>query len=499
MALPKLIFSSAPAGAATSSVTLAVYAPFGTDAVLSTYPNGLPLTITQHPLVQSLVQVSKCGVHVSALIDLHADDSYLVEIPADKPLSMKVTSRWKLEMDAINTLSGFLRHTRLAHPGSALVLALEGHGAGYLPEIDISQLTTENLTQSGGVEWHITRDRGSPLLPMGSPLLPMGSPLLPMGSPLLPVNHLPLSTWGLGQSLKVALAGSVQKIGVIHFNNCFNMAVELLHTVAPHADFAAGYMNYNFFSSGQSPPVAFNKLKLAGSATTQQFAIWLAEANRDVLAAKSHHPTAGGVVQLSRLPAIAARVDALAEALIAALTGAPAAVRPQVVNDIRLAIRASQQYDTGTSPLLESPDELTDLCSLATRLTTFAHNPQQVQQAATALRAALAGIKVYGARATPWTSPNVLWDFTRPDLAMNIFCPDPALRGLWDWRSPFYLQVNQDPAMPVVQPQVIDFLKQTAWVDFIIEYHREVPFRGLLPAAIPEYPIFNRKHGLPDT
>ncbi|HEY0858649.1 MAG TPA: clostripain-related cysteine peptidase [Albitalea sp.] len=498
MALPKLIFSSPTPGAATSSVTLAVYAPFGTDAVLSTYPNGLPLTITQHPLVKSLVEVSKCGVHVSALIDLYADDSYLVEIPADKPLSIKVTSRWKLEMDAINTLSGFLRHTRLTHPGSALVLALEGHGAGYLPEIDISQLTTANLTQEGAVEWRITHDQGAPLLPMGSPLLPMGSPLLPMGSPLLPVNHMPLSTWGLGEAMKVALAGSGQKFGVIHFNNCFNMAVELLHTVAPHADYAAGYMNYNFFSSGQTYPVAFNKLKLAGSATTQQFATWLAEANRDVLASKSHHPTAGAVVQLSRLPGIAARIDALAEALIAALTGVPAATRPQVVNDIRLAIRSSQQYDTGASPLLESPDELTDLCSLATRLTAFP-NHAPVQQAAAALRAALAGIKVYGARATPWTSPNVLWDFTRPDLAMNILCPDPALRGLWDWRSPFYLQVQQEPGQPVVQPHVIDFLKQTAWVDFIIEYHRDVPFRGLLPAAIPAYPIFNRKHGLPDT
>src|SRR5688572_30819540 len=103
MALPKLIFSSPPAGVATSSVTLAVYAPFGTDPVLSTYPEGLPLTITQHPLVKNLVEVSKRGVHVSALIDLHGDDSYLVEITADKPLSMKVTSRWKLEMDAINT------------------------------------------------------------------------------------------------------------------------------------------------------------------------------------------------------------------------------------------------------------------------------------------------------------------------------------------------------------------------------------------------------------
>ena len=41
---------------AARGVTLAVYAPFGTDAVLSTYPGGTSSTITQHPLVKNLVE-----------------------------------------------------------------------------------------------------------------------------------------------------------------------------------------------------------------------------------------------------------------------------------------------------------------------------------------------------------------------------------------------------------------------------------------------------------
>jgi hypothetical protein len=212
MALPNLIFArklpTPPVG-----VTLAVYAPFGTDAVLSSYPDVNPLTINQHPLVINLVEVSKRGVNVSALIDLYHDDTWLVEISASKPTSLKITSRWKQEMDAINTLSGFLRYTAQRRPGTALVLALEGHGAGYLPEIDLSQLNTANLTQNGSIEWHITEGEGAPLLPMGSPLLPMGSPLLPMGSPLLPVNHMPLSSYGLGKALKDALAGSGVPLG----------------------------------------------------------------------------------------------------------------------------------------------------------------------------------------------------------------------------------------------------------------------------------------------
>ena len=497
MALPNLIYAKPTPGFTTAGVTLVVYAPFGTDAVLSTYPGSTQLTILQHPLVINLVAVAKAGVHVSALIDLFDDDTWLVEIPAGQPTALTATSRWKHSMDAINNLSGFLRYSRKKRPGTALVLALEGHGAGYLPEIDISQLTTANLTQDGSIEWQITDGQGAPLLPMGSPLLPMGSPLLPMGSPLLPVNHMPLSTWGLAQALKVTLADGPPPFGVIHFNNCFNMSVELLHTVAPYAEYATGYMNYNFFTAGGAYPIAFNKLKAAGSATTAQLALWFAEANRDVLASKAHHPTVGGVVALSKMGTLATRVDALAKALTTALTGASATDRPAVVDKIRVAIQNAQQFDTVATMTLETPDELTDLYSLANQFTTFPVNPVAVQDAAKKLASALAGIKVYGANDTPWVDPGATWNFSSPVLAMNILCPDPALRGLWDWRSPYYLQVVPEPGKPPVQPHVIDFLKVTAWVQFIIEYHRDVPFLGLLPAAIPDYPVFTGKIRLP--
>ncbi len=43
--------------------------------------------------------------------------------------------------------------------GAALVLALEGHGAGYLPDIDRRQLTQAHLTQNGKVAWRIEQDR----------------------------------------------------------------------------------------------------------------------------------------------------------------------------------------------------------------------------------------------------------------------------------------------------------------------------------------------------
>jgi len=483
--------------AARDSVVLAVYAPFGSDPVLSTFPDGSSQQLAQHPLVKSLLQIAGSGIHVTALIDLAEDDTYLIDVPAGQPAAMQTVSRWKQDMSSPNTLAGFLRHAHELQATSDVVLALEGHGAGFLPEIDHSKLTVANLTLQGQVEWHITNAGGSPVLPQGSPMLPQGSPMLPQGSPMLPASQMPLSTWGLGEALRQALDAGVPKLAAIHFNNCFNMSVEVLHTVAPHADYATGYENYNFFTAGAAYPAVFQKLAAAGSATAQQLAQWFADGNKDILAAKGNHPTVGCVVQLARLQAIVERIDDLADALLAALRTSTPAQRPAIVQKIRNAIRKAQQFDTNANMDLEAPDELTDIDSLATELLATDFAPFKVQQAAAGLRDALKDIKRYGAADAPWTDAGEFWDFSSKNLAMNIFLPDPLLLGLWDWRSPYYLDVNPDPTLPRVQPHIIDFVKVTDWVDFIVEYHKGQPFKGLLPAAIPEFPVFNARYEPP--
>jgi hypothetical protein len=489
--MPNLIFTGDVKTAKTQGVTVVVYAPFGTDATLSTYP-GTTQSVATHPLVLALEQVAADGCNVVALLDRVDDDSWLLEIAAGA--ARKLTSRWKLDMQSPRTLAGLLRHAAKRFKSTALVLSLEGHGAGYVPELDVSQLDAEHVTDGGDagqVVWEIEGRKGAPVLPMGSPLLPMGSPLLPMGSPLLPSNHYPLSTWGLARALQSALPTLPRRLGVIHLNNCFNMSVELLHTIAPYADFATGYINYNFFTAGAAYPAVSEKLKLAGTASTEDLARWLAEANRAMLATLPGHPTVGASIRLARMAGVAAAVDTLAQALVTALTTASGAERPTVVDKIRSAIRAAQQLDTGGTQQLEAPDELTDIASLASRLRTYdGLNAAAVKAAASALLAALAKVKVYGENDFPWTSPTTRWDFSRSDLAMNILCPDPILIGLWDWRSPYYLRKTPTPE----QPQVIDFLASTAWVDFIVEYHRDVKFVGLRPAAIPEYPVFRKPY-----
>ncbi len=318
--LPRLHPLSPKQPDGTDSVVLAVYAPFGTDAILSRYPDsqvGIP--IQRQVLVKALQRVAREGVHVSALIDLHDDDSYLVEIPALQPKAMRITSVWKQDMTSPRALAGFLRRTHAVNPCAAIALALEGHGAGYIPEIDAASLTPEKTTSNGDYEWTFANDEVRLNPAPGSPALPVFSSVLPVFSSVLPAVDLPLSTSGLASALRLSQRQGVPKPAVIHFNNCFNMSVEHLHTVAPHADYATGYGNYNFFTSGTAYPLVFRRLRQAGIATREALAQWFADENGLMLRAKGNHPTIGGVVRLARLREIAQCIDALAGALLTAL------------------------------------------------------------------------------------------------------------------------------------------------------------------------------------
>lgn len=510
---PRLLPSGRKTASKSDSIVLAVYAPFGADDTLSLYP-GNSQALLQHPLLVHLRQVAATGVHVQALVDRVNQDTVLVEIPAFKPAQVRLTSAWKQDMAHWRTLAGFLRRVVALHPRSALVLALEGHGAGYLPELDLRYLTTANVTSpenglgapgsEDGIAWQTTPEgsapmlpTGAPVLPTGAPVLPTGAPVLPTGAPVLPAGPLPMSTWSLGQALRATAKACGVRPAVLHFNNCFNMSVELLHTVAPWAEYAAGYINYNYFSAGETYPMVFQKVAAAGGATAEQLALWFAQANGALFAPRPDHPSVGAAVRLSRMKKVADAVDQLADALLADLRNA--SNRAQEVGQIRQAAVAAQKLDTVPGVELKSPDQMTDLRSLAAALLKQAFELPEVHAAAKAVLAATEKIKVYGSKGTPWIDPTgtVQWDFSADTLAMNIYLPDPGLDGVWDWRSPYYLDVNPGPVGRLIQPHVIDFLTQTNWAEFIIEYHQGVPFNGLLPALAPVYPVYLGRDGKP--
>jgi len=480
------------------SVVLAVYAPFGSDPTLSVYPNAAQAPIAKQTLVKALQKVAAQGVNVSALVDLYDDDSYLVEIAAGKPGEMSIVSAWKQDMSTPQALAGFLRRVHARFPRSELVLSLEGHGGGFLPDIDYTRLTPASMTQwsagghSGTVQWTKSSSDTRFQSDGGSPVLPVNSPELPVNSPELPATRLPMSTWGLGAGLAGAIKAGVPRPAVINFANCFNGSVEHLSQVARYADVATGYANYDFFTAGVTYPKVFQRLRQAGSASALQLAQWFAAENEALLHAKQNHPTVGATIVLARMKAVGKAIDTLSLALLAALqadhAGAQALVRQAAV--------AAQHYDTEPGYELAVPDQFIDVGSFAVQLQAVFPAGSAVVAAAAALQGAVAGVWQYGEWDRPWIDETVVWDFRSRTLGLNILFPDPDLRGLWDWRSPYYLAGTVDPNQPPAQKHVIDFLADRGgasppWVQFIVEYHKTTPFVGLLPARPPFFPTFN--------
>ena len=108
-------------------------------------------------------------------------------------------------MTSERTLAGLLVQATERFPRASVVLSIEGHGAGYLPDVDRRQLTWNKVTESGKFEWHFGDKDCAPVNKDGSPVLPMGSPTLPMGSPTLPAGVGYMSTRQLGQALAMTM------------------------------------------------------------------------------------------------------------------------------------------------------------------------------------------------------------------------------------------------------------------------------------------------------
>ena len=498
-ASPLCLAGSDRQGSPEHGLLFAVYAPFGGDPALSSFPGDRTRPIAQQALLGHLRNVAAQGVNVAALIDLFDDDTWLVEIPAFRPNDALVVSAWKQAMNRPQALAGFLRRAHQRFPCSDLVLALEGHGAGFLPEVAqhriTPQSTGEDTEHGSAVQWNIGPTQNAPVDPdTGLPILGQTAyENLPVDSPeALPVT-LPLSTWAVAQALAMARKAGVPKPAVVHFDNCFNMSLEHLHTLAPHAEVATGYANYNYFTAGMAYPPLFERLRLHGPVTAEVFGRWFAEANHAPLAAKGFHPGVGASLPLKRVRKVAEALEAMARALTAALRADRATHHPR----IRQGIIDALQYDSNGDFHLDVPDQQTDLGTWAEQLQA-AYPTGDVHDAAAALQAALKGAQVYGDADSPHMDTTQHWDFSDAAVAMNILLPDPDCRGLSDWRTPYYMLGTVDPTRAPALKAQIPLLADRAgtrapWPEFLVEYHKDTPFVGLLRIPPFVFPRFEHK------
>ncbi len=486
-------------------LTFAVYAPLG-DPALANFPDDRPKPLHQHRLFTNLCRVAAQNINVVALIDYADQGAFLVEIPAGNGNSPRIVSRWKLLLNSPITLCGFLEYAQSVNPCARLILSLEGHGSGYVP--DSAQLAGMKPKLSG--PWNITRNGNAtrdgvtgapqfenpdsmpehfaplpeswPVLPESWPVLPESWPVLPESWPVLP--GMPMSTYQIGEALSMATAHGVNKLAVVNLDNCYNFTIETTSTIAPYAEYATGYMNYNFFTAGDAYPSVFAELQSQHDAVSHaDLARAFAKQNHAVLNSIEGHPTVGSAIDLSRMDDLMQKVDALSLALIAAL--------PAGIKKITEAIHVAGQFDTTTTGkknardfVLEVPDDLTDLRTFANNLIKQFGSAHTVARRAHELSNALNDVKVYGDRSRPYVNPGVTWDFT-DTLAMSIFLPNPRRQDVWDWRTPFYLASG-----PNLTRQ-ITFLTQTHWPDFLRKYHADTPFIGVRAPSMPRYPKFD--------
>lgn len=495
----------------SGAYTFVVYAPFGSDESLSRYDGDGSLA--KHPLFKALTTVAQQGTNVCAYIDLVGGPTWYVQGAAFAPALVQMPAG-KQDMEQPQCLADLLQRARGAFPGTPLVLSLEGHGAGWLPHLDRSQLSLAAAMDGGELgtlHWRVTPDGGSAVgRADGHPILGKGSPLLPVGSPFVATNHRPLSTMGLRMALQMGL-GNV-RLAVLHLNNCFNLSFELLSTIQPFAQYATSYANYNFFSAGQRYPDVLRPLPAQPSAAL--LARRFAEQN-DAVLPSADHPTTGAAIVLSRLPATQQAFTTLARALVAALDAVATRPEPRrvLVAAIRTALANARHYDTWDDTRLDRHDELIDLPSFARVLETFTADGGAVARAAKVLGATFKALTLlrYGVKGWPWHvphdgvvspfvgDPGVLWNFEGQPYSLNLLCPDPDLENLWDWRSAFYLQTAPCAAQPVLCP----FMGSTGWREFIVKYHTppgaEVTEFVFRPARIPPYPVLKRPQtpGLP--
>lgn len=229
----------------SNNTVFAVYAPFGGDPALSVFPPSAT-NLLDHQLVRSLMDVANLGVPVVLLMDRYQEDTYLMEFPAGDGSAVRVVSKWKEAMSAPQTLRGFLEYAQRAHCGRKIVLSLEGHGIGCVPDVDKSKMSKEGRAPGkSGPAWQLNPGGASispapsqpnndnPALPYIGDVLPYIGDVLPYIGDVLPYigDVLPggiMSTWGMGDALRQALGRGVDTLPVIHFNNCFNFSFEIL-------------------------------------------------------------------------------------------------------------------------------------------------------------------------------------------------------------------------------------------------------------------------------
>lgn len=361
-----------------------------------------------------------------------------------------VESAWgATELDSADpaVLGWFLRTAREQTQAATNIAAILGHGVALAPELAYLPAT-------------------APGEPPAAPV--PGIPALPQGLDYTPGDVTDggyLSTADLGAALALATADGAAPFDVVFFDQCFQGNLDVLYEVRNAAAVFVASPNYAWLVA----PYALYLPHFAPAAAPEAIADAIIHIYQALLT--NQNPNAIFYVRSADLPAIAAAVDQLGDALGQALAAGEVA-------PIRLAAEQSKYVDTtqcGRGYLhLGQPDELMGAGSFA-RILRAQFAPGDafgVNAAATTVLDSLEQVTSTFRIGHPYIEPTELWDYNDK---LTILAPLPRTAppavawraSIYRGDAPFAAVWTPDPSQQIVVTQTFAYVREGRWDEFI--------------------------------
>lgn len=368
-------------------------------------------------------------------------------------LTNAIQGSWGVdELDSADpaVLGWFLRNARQRTNAATNIAAILGHGVGLAPELAYIPAT-------------------APGEPPAAP--EPGLPALPQGLDYTPGDVTDggyLSTADLGAALAAATDNGAAPYDVIFFDQCFQGNLDVLYEVRQAAEVFVASPNYAWLVA----PYALYLPHFAPAAAPAAIADAIIHIYQALLT--DQNPNAIFYVRSADLPAIAAAVNQLGDALGQAVTAGEVA-------PIRQAAEQSKYVDTtqcGRGYLhLGQPDELMGAGSFARLLRGqfAAGDPYGVNAAAGAVLASLEQVTSTFRIGHPYIEPTELWDYNDK---LTILAPLPReAPAAVAWRAsiyrsdtPFAARWTPDPGQSVIVSQTFAYVRDGRWDEFIAQW-----------------------------
>jgi hypothetical protein len=406
------------------------------------------------------------NVTVLLLVDGLGEDNTKLLLIKDGTITetTAVEDVWRVqELDTADpaTLSWFLTYARTTYPASKVVVSLLGHGLALAPELDFG-----DTIQAASVDRLTTATKGT------FPALPREWEDMPND-----VNdNSYMSTTDVGKALMAATDNGANPFDVIFFDQCFQGNLDALYEGYSAAKMFVASPNYAWLVAAYDKYIT----GFSPNMTAEELALNIINPYQNTL--DRRHPNSIFAIRGSAIPQIADAVNALGDALTAA-------VKDGQNERIANAVRRSSYVDTtqcGKQNLqLGPPDELIGIEGFGQELKSeFAVADRYgVTAALDQLQLAMGSITKQVRSGTPYLAPDEFWNYRD---TLTILAPLPRnAPSAAAWRAsiyradaPFTATWTLDPTQPLTVTESLAFAKEGHWDDFL-----SVWFQNLTPTV----------------